>query len=148
MIKIFNFEEIEQRIDSHIIDLPPSIHSYYSFFRGRQQITKTGIEYTKYIQSLNLKKFGVDEEVDIYIDYYFKTNASNDIDNPLKCLFDSLTKVDVITDDKYIKKLVAEKFWPKDLVDIHGKKAPKNFRGGMYLEIKSYKNLRKLNINT
>ena len=59
------------------------------------------------------------KNISLSIKFYLKYASTTDIDNLLKPLFDILTKAEIITDDRYIYKLIVEKYKAKeDRVEI------------------------------
>ena len=96
------------------LPMPPSINDYYSITKNRQgtpivYIKPKGKWYRQQVYFTTCTKF---KKVDnpfwvnrlyIYIKFYPR-NLIRDIDNPLKCLFDSITHAHIWKDDRYVRK--------------------------------------------
>ena len=94
---------------------PPSLNSYYRHVGNKVLISKAGREYRERIKTIvifdGIKGF---DKVDlqVIITCYPPDNRRRDIDNTLKCLFDSLTHAQVWSDDSQVKRLFVEKKEP------------------------------------
>lgn len=100
------------------LPMPPSINDYYSITKNRQgtpivYIKPKGKWYRDQVYMITCNKF---KKVDnpfwtnrlyLYIKF-FPRNLIRDIDNPLKCLFDSITHAHIWKDDRYIRKCFLE----------------------------------------
>lgn len=89
---------------------PPSVNRYYRSFGGRVVISRDGRRYTDAVVSMfsSLEMRPIDYEVSLSIDVYPPDRRRRDIDNILKCLFDSLVKGGALKDDSLIKRLCIE----------------------------------------
>jgi len=93
---------------------PPSINNYYGHTRtGQVYIKKHGKDYRNDIFDL-LREGGQTPEtmqgrLYVEIDLFPPDNRKRDIDNPMKCLLDSLEKGGAYVNDAQIFKLVIEK---------------------------------------
>lgn len=100
------------------LPMPPSINHYYGHSVTRDKkpliyILPRGKWYRQQVYFLTCNKiskinnpfFGVPLYVHIK---FYPRNEIRDIDNPLKCLFDSLTKANIWKDDRYIRKCFLE----------------------------------------
>lgn len=81
-----------------------------SLWQGRKYKTK---DYDDYIRDLLLllpKTLNIDKE-NIYLKFYLKkaTYNKSDVDNLIKPVLDIMKKKGLIEDDKFIKKITAEK---------------------------------------
>ena len=101
---------------------PPSVNRYYRVFRNRILISRDGRKYRMMVVSrlggINRKLTG---EVSVEIDLYPPDRRRRDIDNPLKCLLDSMTHAGVYEDDSQIKDIelhMREPMPPKGLVHV------------------------------
>jgi Holliday junction resolvase RusA-like endonuclease len=94
---------------------PPSLNSYYRHVGNKVLISKAGREYRERIKAIvsfdGIKGF---DKVDlqVIITCYPPDNRRRDIDNTLKCLFDSLTHSQIWNDDSQVKRLFVEKKEP------------------------------------
>jgi len=129
-----------------ILNLPISIHKYYVNGDMKKGVTKEGTSYNNYIKnikfSLNLEVFE-DKKTFIMVEYYYPNNYYNDIDNPLKCLFDSFSKAGIIADDRFFKNTYIEKYNKDDIEEEFGIKQPNNFKGYCYVELMEYTKFKK-----
>lgn len=101
---------------------PPSVNRYYRVFRNRILISRDGRKYRMMVVSrlggLNRKLTG---DVSVEIDLYPPDRRRRDIDNPLKCLLDSMTHAGVYEDDSQIKDIelhMREPMPPEGLVHV------------------------------
>ncbi|MBQ0032988.1 MAG: RusA family crossover junction endodeoxyribonuclease [bacterium] len=101
---------------------PPSLNRYYRVFRNRILISRDGRKYRMMVVSrmggLNRKLTG---DVSVEIDLYPPDRRRRDIDNPLKCLLDSMTHAGVYEDDSQIKDIelhMREPMPPEGLVHV------------------------------
>jgi Holliday junction resolvase RusA-like endonuclease len=94
---------------------PPSLNSYYRHVGNKVLISKAGREYRERIKAIvsfdGIKGF---DKVDlqVIITFYPPDNRRRDIDNTLKCLFDTLTHSQIWNDDSQVKRLFVEKKEP------------------------------------
>lgn len=94
------------------LPFPISVNRYYKHTRKGVNISEEGMKFRRVVSFIvaanrrhhNITNRIIDEPVEITVEYYPDNNRVHDIDNPLKCLFDSLTKAQVWTDDKLVKK--------------------------------------------
>ena len=101
---------------------PPSVNRYYRVFRNRILISRDGRKYrvmaVSRLGGLNGKLKG---ELEVEIDLYPPDRRRRDIDNPLKCLLDSMTHAGVYEDDSQIKDIelhMREPMPPDGLVHV------------------------------
>lgn len=95
---------------------PPSLNSYYRHVGGKVLISKYGREYRERVEQLAVlddvqNKFNK-SKLQVVVTLYPPDNRKRDIDNVLKCLFDSLTHAKVWHDDSQVKRLFIEKNEP------------------------------------
>jgi Holliday junction resolvase RusA-like endonuclease len=96
------------------LPIPPSVNNYYKRARnGRVYLSAEAKAYKElvYYKCLEL---GLDSLLDVplHMDVkFFPKNNRRDLDNIMKCLWDSL-EGNIYTNDKLIYKLTAEKFAP------------------------------------
>ena len=101
---------------------PPSVNRYYRVFRNRILISRDGRKYRTMVVSrpggINRMRTG---EVSGAIDLYPPDRRRRDIDNPLKCLLDSMTHAGLYEDDSQIKDIelhMREPMPPEGLVHV------------------------------
>ena len=102
-------------ISTFQLPMPPSINHYYGHCVTRDKkpriyIMPKGLWYRQQVYFLTANKIKKldnpfwDVPLYAYIKF-FPRYTGRDIDNPLKCLFDALTKNHIWKDDKQVKKL-------------------------------------------
>lgn len=97
-----------------LVPWPPSTNCYWRLGNGRLHISKEGQEYKHYIMNL-LEANGIkplDGKAKLTIDAYPPDKRRRDIDNLLKCLFDSCIArqdhaIGLYHDDSQVKRLEA-----------------------------------------
>lgn len=93
---------------------PPSVNHYYRHVGPRVLISREGRRYrttvTAKLANVKFSKFIC--PVELHIELYPPDARRRDIDNVLKCLFDTLTIAGVYDDDSQIHKIVAIKREP------------------------------------
>ena len=93
---------------------PPSVNRYYRVFRNRILISRDGRKYrVMAVSRLGGLKGKLKGELEVEIDLYPPDRRRRDIDNPLKCLLDSMTHAGVYEDDSLIRKLTATMMRPE-----------------------------------
>lgn len=95
---------------------PPSLNSYYRHVGGKVLISKLGRAYRERVEQLAVlddvqNKFNK-TNLQVVITLYPPDNRKRDIDNVLKCLFDSMTHAKIWKDDSQVKRLFIEKNEP------------------------------------
>lgn len=93
-------------MDALSIELPwpPSLNRYYRVFRNRILISRDGRKYRLMaVSRLGGGRGRMKGRLAVAVDLYPPDNRRRDIDNPLKCLFDSLTHAGVWEDDSQVK---------------------------------------------
>ena len=57
-----------------------------------------------------LKGKKIDGDVEIHFKFYIKHEKTSDLDNFIKPLLDLIVKAGLIDDDRFVKKIIAQKF--------------------------------------
>ena len=102
---------------SFTVDWPPSINRYYRHVGPRVLISREGRLYReRCIDRLKDKFSTLTGKLRFTAELYPADNRRRDIDNILKCLFDSLQHAGVYQDDSQIKSLHLEMCppWPPE----------------------------------
>lgn len=101
-----------------IIELPypPSLNSYYRHVGSKVMISKNGRLFRDQVNQIaildNVQNKFNDKDLQVVITLYPPDRRKRDIDNVLKCLFDSLTHAKVWHDDSQVKRMFVEKNEP------------------------------------
>lgn len=101
-----------------IIELPfpPSLNGYYRHVGKMVLISAKGRQYRDSVEQIavmdNVQNIVINSLIKVSLEVYPPDKRKRDIDNILKCLFDSLTKAKVWEDDSQIKKLDVEMLEP------------------------------------
>ena len=92
---------------------PPSINGYWATFRNRRIISKKGRQYKKDVYQAVKDKNLLDEKLggDLVVSIILNppTLRRYDVDNYVKCIFDSLGEAGFWVDDSQVVRLVVEK---------------------------------------
>ena len=100
-----------------VIDIKPL--SVNRAWQGRRFKTKEYNEWLKLALALMGRKKMLKGDLSVHIDFYFKYVKKNDIDNPIKCLLDVITKAGWINDDRQIYYLsVCKKQSNKERIEV------------------------------
>lgn len=101
---------------------PPSVNRYYRVFRNRILISRDGRKYRMMaVSRLGGLNGTLKGELEVVIDLYPPDRRRRDIDNPLKCLLDSMAHAGVYEDDSQIKDIelhMREQMPPDGLVHV------------------------------
>lgn len=89
---------------------PPTINNYWAQIYGRVLLSKKGRIYRSEIikQILIQGKLKLTGNIKVSVKMYPPDNRKRDIDNPVKCLLDSMQHGGLFDDDNQIKKLDLE----------------------------------------
>ena len=94
-----------------ILEVKPLLHR--EAWQGRKYRTKKHLDYEEECGYLLLKypknKFKPEDRLEVFVKFYLKYAKATDSDNPVKPLFDILTKNQIISDDRQIWKHHIEK---------------------------------------
>lgn len=95
---------------------PPSINTYYRHVGGKVLISAKGRAYRERVEQIavldNVQNKFKKSDLQIVVTLYPPDRRKRDIDNVLKCLFDSLTHGKVWQDDSQVKRMFIEKNEP------------------------------------
>ena len=95
------------------LPLPPSINHYYEVnANGGKRIGEEGKLYRNLVLVMAQKakaRLGLNEPLRLLINIYLENMRYHDLDNILKCLFDSMQFAGIYTNDNWICKLGMEK---------------------------------------
>lgn len=98
------------------LPFPPSLNGYYRHVGKMVLISAKGRKYREAVEQIavmdNIQNIVGKAEIVTSLQVYPPDKRKRDIDNILKCLFDSLTKAKVWEDDSQIKKLEVEMLEP------------------------------------
>lgn len=98
------------------LPFPPSLNGYYRHVGKMVLISAKGRKYREAVEQIavmdNVQNIIGNEHIKVSLQVYPPDKRKRDIDNILKCLFDSLTKAKVWEDDSQIKKLMVEMLEP------------------------------------
>lgn len=100
-----------------VLPMPPSINDYYANGEGQSKFVKPkgvayrdAVYYLSRLQCPNHQVPNFTGRIRADIVFHFDNEkAVNDIDNRLKCFFDSLTYASVWADDRQVDKCVVER---------------------------------------
>lgn len=91
------------------INIPLKPLSINACWQGKRFKTKECKQYDRDLQLL-LPKIKIEAQFyEVRYKFYIKTFASSDLDNLVKVLQDNLVKKGIISDDRYIVKMIVEK---------------------------------------
>lgn len=69
-------------------------------------------EYKKYEKDVScfLKGKKIEGDIELHFKFYIKNDKMSDLDNFIKPILDIIVKNGLIQDDRFVKKIIAEKF--------------------------------------
>ncbi len=92
---------------------PPSVNGYWRSFKGRQIISARGRQYLETVRNIakmhKLKGYFGDCRLEVIVEMYPPDKRKRDIDNYLKCVFDSFSKSKIWDDDEQVDELIVSK---------------------------------------
>lgn len=108
------------------LPFPPSLNHYYRHVGPRVLISRDGRIYRERVGQMLGKRKTLEGALEIELEFYPPDYRRRDLDNLLKCTFDTLQHAGIYRDDSQITKLTAYKHQP---IPPHG---------SAYIRIKNY----------